>query len=270
MRKSFYYGGGALCLVMAAMLLLSTSIVPVNIGNDVSRVKIDNRYREYYDISFVMPKNSLKQGTVWLPVYSVREREHLWQVILPFAMGDAEIVEHDEYFEAVADGETLRIYRFIDLLEYENLQGEKAGKLIDDGAARKIAEEFLEEFLPRKQPYDVSVGHKGDNWVVRFEGHLSSLPNAAFPTEITLDAYGNIIEVSHFFFEYEALGTADVITVKAALAQLPREHEGKVDLKRFDLMYCFEDSVLVPVYRFYGEYGCGACFEECVKALRFY
>ena len=270
MRKGFYYGGGIICLVMAAVLLLNTSIMSDNIANDLARVRIDDGYKEYYDISFVMPRNSLRQGAVWLPVYSVREREHLWQVILPFAMGDAEIVEHDEYFEAAADGETLRIYRFIDLLEYENLQGERAGKLIDEAEAHRTAKGFLEEFLPRKQPHDAHVSRDNSNWIVRFEGHLSSLPNTAFPTEITLDAYGNITQTSHFFFEYEALGTADVITVKAALAQLPRGHEGKVDLKGFDLVYAFEDSVLVPVYRFCGEHGCGRYFEEHVKALKFY
>jgi len=270
MRRGFYYGGGMLCLVMAAVLLLNTSIIPDNIANDLARVRIDDGYKEYYDISFAMPRNSLRQGTVWLPVYSVREREQLWQVILPFAMGDAEVVEHDEYFEATADGETLRIYRFIDLLEYENLQGERAGESIDEAEARRTAKGFLEEFLPRKQPHDTHISYDDGNWIVRLEGHLSSLPNTAFPTDITLDAYGNITWASHFFFEYEALGTADVITVKAALAQLSREHEGKVDLKGFDLVYAFEDSVIVPVYRFYGEYGCGMRFEENVKALRFY
>ncbi|MCL2350783.1 MAG: hypothetical protein FWC67_04820, partial [Defluviitaleaceae bacterium] len=173
MRKGFYYGGGAVCLVMAALLLFNTSIVPVNIANDMLRVKIDNGYKEYYDISFVMPKNNLRQGTVWLPVYSVREREHLWQVILPFAMSDAEIVEHHEYFEAAVEGERLRIYRFIDLLEYENLENKQTSGQIDEAVARRIAKEFLEQFLPRKQSCDMHVRNDGVNWIVRFEGHLS-------------------------------------------------------------------------------------------------
>jgi len=270
MRKSFYYGAGMLCLVMSAILLLNTNIPQADLANVISHVKIDSEYKEYYHIGFTMPKNSLRQGTVYLPVYSMREREHICKMTVPFSMGDAEIVEHDEYFEATAQGETLRIYRFIDLLEYENLQENRADELIDNYAARKMAEEFLEEFLPHKKPYDVMVRRDDDKWVVKFVRHLSNLPNPAFPTEISLDAYGNVVKVVHYFFDYEALDTADVITVKAALAQLPRDHEDKVSLRGYDLVYGFENSVLVPVYRFYGEYACGAGFEECVRALKFY
>ena len=269
MRKSIYYGAGIFCLAASAMLLLNTNVLPFNLVNNMAQVQVDSGYVDYYHIGFPMPKNSLRQGTVYLPVYSQREREHLWQIITPFSMDGAEITENDEYFEAAADKEVLRIYRYIDLLEYENLQGDKR-RPISSEAARTVAEEFLDEFLQHKKPYDVTIRREKDGWRVLFAGKLGGLPNMAFPTEITLDAYGNVKHVSHYFFEYEALGAADVITVRAALSLLPREDVGMVQLKSYDLVYGFEDSVLMPVYRFFGEYADGAPFEYAVKALRFY
>jgi len=270
MRRSVYYGAGIFCLAASAMILLNTNILPFNLANNVAQVQHDSGYKDYYHIGFPLPGNSLRRGTVYLPVYSAREREQLWQMILPFAMGDAEIVETDEYFETSADGETLRIYRYIDLLEYENMRGDKAGGLIDGGAAQEVAQGFLEDFLPHKKPYAVTVRRDDDGWAVRFAMQLSGLANNAFPTDIEIDKYGNVVRVSHYFFEYEALGDADVITVRAALAQLPREEGRRVHLNRYELVYGFEDSVLVPVYWFYGKCAEGVGFEESVGALRFY
>ncbi|MDR2183697.1 MAG: hypothetical protein LBE55_05940 [Clostridiales bacterium] len=270
MRKSLYYAAGIFCLMASAVLLLNTNILPLNLANSISQMRYDSGYKHYYHIGFPIPKNNLRQGTVYLPVYSEREREQLWQVMLPFSIGDVEITESDEYFEAVADGEILRIYKYLDFMEYENLQEGRAGELIDENTARKLAEEFLEEFLPPKKPYDVLAERIGDSWTVTFLGRLSGMANMSFPTKIMLDAYGNITGASHYFFEYEALGAADVITLQAALAQLPREAGRKVYLKGYELAYGFEDSVLVPVYRFFGECADGMYFEEFIGALKFY
>ncbi|MCL2574212.1 MAG: hypothetical protein FWE34_06665 [Defluviitaleaceae bacterium] len=272
MRKGVYYGAGILCLAISAMLLLHANILPLNIANNISQIKFENGYKNYYHIGFPMPKNDLRQGTVYLPVYSEREREHLWDIMLPFSMDDAEITETNEYFEATAEGETLRIYRYLDLLEYENANEGKISDLIEEDTAKKIAKDFLEEILLHKKPYDVTAEHNGDNWIIEFAGELGGLPNRAFPTIITLDNYGNVTEASHFFFEYEALDIIDMITMRIALSQLPREDadEGKVHLKGYELVYGFEDSVLVPMYRFYGGYAGGREFDEMVGALRFY
>jgi len=268
MRRSVYYGAGIFCLVASAMILLNTNILPFNLANSLTQMQYDNGYRDYYHIGFTMPRNGLRQGTVYLPVYSDRERGELWQVVLPFSMVDAEIIEADEYFEMITDGELLRVYRYLDLLEYESFIRDRAGEQIDESKARKVAEEFLEEFLPNKKPYDVVVWLDDGGWVVRFAEKLGGLPNTAFPTVITVDGYGNVVSASHYFFEYEILGVADVITVRAALAQLPREEGRRVHLNRYELVYGFEDSVLVPVYRFYGKCAGGIEFEGVVGALR--
>ena len=270
MRKGSYYGAGILCLVASAMILLNTNILPFNIANNISQAVYDSGYKDYYHIGFPMPKNSLRQGTVYLPMYSAREREHLGQMLMLFSMGDIEIVETDEYFKAETDAEILRIYRYIDLLEYENAQRGAEDELIDENMAQELARGFLEKFLPQEKPHDISVRISGGYWIVRFAGQLGGLPNIAFPTEITLDIYGNIVKVSHYFFEYEALGYADVITVRSALAQLPREEGRRVHLQGYELVYKFEDSVLVPMYRFYGKCADGTAYEEFVGALKFY
>jgi len=251
---------------------LNTNILPFNIANNISQVRYDSGYKDYYHIGFPMPRNSLRQGTVYLPVYSARDSEQLLEIMTPFGMADVDIVENaDEYFfETTMDGQTLRIYRYIDLLEYENLRSGRADRLIDENMARQAADDFLEKFLPCKRPYSVTVQRDNDGWAVIFAGRLSGLENRAFPTEIILDVYGNILGASHYFFDYEALGSADVITVRAALAQLPREQGYRVHLKGYELVYMFEESVLVPVYRFYGKCAGGVDFEEFVGALRFY
>lgn len=270
MHRAAYYGVGILCLAASAIILLNTNIMPFSLSNNMSRAVYDSGYTDYYHIGFPMPKNSLRQGTVYLPVYSVREREELWKIILPFSMGNVEIVENDEYFEASADGETLRIFRYVDLLEYEDVRRTKTGRPIGENTAQELAEEFLDTFLPHKKPYDVTVKGNDGGWSVRFAGQLGGLSNIAFPTEIELDIYGNIVKVSHYFFEYEALGYADMITIRAALAQLPREEGRMVYLKEYELLYGLENSVLVPMYRFYGKDTHGIAFEEFVGALRFY
>jgi len=252
------------------MILLNTNILPFNLANSISQATYDSGYKDYYHIGFPIPRHSLRQGTVYLPVYSENEREHLWRIIVPFSMGDVDIVENGEFFEATADGETLRIYRYIDLLEYENAHRAGSGVLIDEEAVQGVAKEFLQEFLHCKKPYNVTVRHDGSGWTVRFEEQLGGLTNTAFPTEITFDNYGNIVRVSHYFFDYEALGAADVITARAALAQLPREDGRRVHLSKYEIVYAFEDSVLVPMYRFYGKCADGVDFEEFVYALKFY
>jgi len=272
MRKSLSYGLGIFCLIASAAILLNTNILPVNIVNSIAQVQYDSGYKDYYHIGFPMPRNSLRQGTVYLPVYSVRDVKQMQEMMEAFDIGYAPIVYNDEFFEASMGGQTLRIYRYIDLLEYENDNRSRTGMMIDESEARDAAVEFFERYLPHKKPYDVAVWRESgnDEWIVSFVGQLGGLANRAFPTEIVMDDYGNIMRASHYFFEYEALGTADVITVRAALAQLPREEGRRVHLKGYEMVYGFENSVLVPVYRFYGKCAGGVEFEELVGALRFY
>jgi len=269
MRKKIYYSAGVLCLVLSALILLNTNILPHKLTNSAFTENTDSTYKEYYHVGFPMPKNSLRRGTVYLPLYSMREEHHLWQITIPFAMQDAEVTEHDEYFEVSAEKESLRIYRFIDLVEYESFHRNKTTP-IDDSAALEIAENFLHDFLSHKKPYDTKVIREDNEIKASFTQHLAALPNAAFPTEITMDACGNIMRAAHFFFDYEAIGSADIISVRTALSRLPRDHEDRIGLKGYDLVYGFEDSVLVPVYRFYGECPDGILFEYHIGALKFY
>ena len=254
MVKRIYYGAGVLCLALSALILLNTHIPPNNLTNSVVLwEKTDAGYKDHYHIGFPMPKNSLRRGTVYLPVYSVREEHHLWQIIAPFDMLGAAVTEYDEYFEAATADETLRIYKFIDLLEYDNSRRGRAEEATDEVAV-EIAENFMLGNLPHKKPYDTHITREDDAIKVKFTGQLAGLPNNAFPTEIIMDSHGNITSAAHFFFDYEALGSADVISVKEALARLPRDYDHKISLKGYDLVYGFEDSVLVPLYYFFGEH----------------
>lgn len=272
MRKNFYYWAGAFCLVLSVVFVSTTRFPASKLTNVIIYDRLDTGYRDFYSIGFNMPKNSLRQGAVYLPIYSYREQECILQFLTAFSMEGAEITETDEYFEALDAEGVLRVYRFIDLLEYENLRNYASGRPISNENAVLAAQSFMDRFLPHQKPYNTGVSRDSDDGkiVVKFTGYLSNLPNQALTSQITLDQSGNIIRARHFFFDYEVLDAADIITVKSALAELPRDHDEKIHLSGYSLIYDFEDSVLMPFYHFEGKTACGEPFSYQVCALKFY
>lgn len=272
MCKRKFYSAGIVCLVLAAAIVANLLVAPGGFVNTIATLneKAKDDYRLYYQIDFPVPKNSLRLGTVYLPLYSYREKDCITPFLASLFMENAEITELDEYFEAHTSHEILRIYKFIDLLEYESTEKSAAGKPINKDTAVAIAKAFMEGFLPHSKPYDTETVHNEDEIIITFTQSLSNIPNRAFPTQITMDTHGNITKATHFFFDYEPLGTTDIITVRSALAQLPRNHEGKIRLHGFELIYAFEDSILMPFYCFHGQLPCGSDIEYHVMALKFY
>ena len=271
MRKKIFYGAGIACLLLAAAIIANLWITPGGLVNTISTLskKADDDYRLHYQVDFSMPKNSLRLGTVYLPVYSYREQDCIAPSLTSFSMENAEITEFEKYFEAQTADKILRIYKIIDLLEYENTGKNGVGNPVDDKAAAAMAKAFMDDFLPHSKPYATEIIHSKDEVLVTFIPYLSNIPNCAFPTQITMDTYGNITKASHFFFDYEPLGTADIITVRSALYMLPHNHEGKIRLRSCELIYAFEESVLMPFYHFRGLAPCGSDIEHHIMALKF-
>jgi hypothetical protein len=271
-----YYFVGTLCLVCSAFLLLYSGFSPESLStrmipNRIIYEKTDRGYRDFYSSDLPLHMDSLRQGAVFVPVYSVTDDSEFLGLLRSFGMEGACVYHEEEYSLAKKDGRSLRVYRFLNLLEYESTLCQ-AAILWDIGniEARDIAAAFAREHLFLKEPFETEITRNGDLIVVAFYENLGKILNRAFPTFITLDNRGNIREVSHFYFEYEELGRSDIMTPRAALADLPRNHEGKIRITDFELAYVFTNSVLQPTYTFIGITEDGSAFSYCVVALKSY
>jgi hypothetical protein len=95
--------------------------------------------------------DGFKQGAIFVPVYSISKQNELWDFLASFDMEDARIFCEEEYCLAELNGRILRVYKFLNLLEYENefcepaTQTGIAGVLWDIGniEAGDIAPPFL-------------------------------------------------------------------------------------------------------------------------------
>ena len=272
-KKYYYYTGGVLCLILSVLIILDSGILSFD-AKEMAANAVG--YKDHYQTDFPMPKNSLAVGTAWIPIYSIGVERSVSELLAAFDMPSAEIAEYDEYFEAFypnssSPSKTLRIYNTLDLIEYVNYtKGFTSEEIITDDKALEIADAFLHNTSLYAPPYYKEITRDGNEIKLSYAKYLESLPNFAFPTYIIMDLSGNITSVSHFYFEYEAIGNADIITVKQALALLPQCSEnGKIHIHNYQLVYAFEDSIVVPAYRFRGQRPCGGVFEEYVNALKF-
>jgi len=273
MRKPsnyIYYIGGALCLVLSVFLLMQSNVSPISLTNRVYFNNTDKSYRNYYYSAVPLHRNDLRQAAAYLPIYSITEEQDLWRFLVSFKMEQAEITNNQDYFLAQKDGLTLKVYKFLDLVEYTADTANKTQtNLIDVIEASRIAKDFVNEHLFLKNPFESTVDRIEDGIIVTFIENLGKIPNKAFPTIIIMDNYGNITSAEHFYFEYEEILRADLITPHTAISLLPRNHIGKIRINNYELIYIFENSILQPTYIFTGQYVDGSEFTADVPALNF-
>jgi len=271
-----YYSIGVFCLAFSALLLFNSSFLsPQSLSNRIIHEKIDRGYRDFYVSSLPLHMNDLRQGAVFVPIYSLTDDDELNSILNSFKMQNARLTCEDEYCHAVTqDGRSLKIYRFLNLLEYENLSAGNGILLglrdIGNIEAKDIAAAFAKEHLFLTEPFETSVAQNGDLFTVTFYEHLGKILNKAFPTRITLDKNGNIQTISHFYFEYEELGRSDIMSPQAALAALPRDHQGKIRITDVQISYTFINSILQPTYTFQGTNPDGTPFSHPIIALKSY
>ncbi|MCL2854398.1 MAG: hypothetical protein FWE21_02115 [Defluviitaleaceae bacterium] len=262
------YVAGAVLLVFAAVLLVNSGINPANLANRIHHENVDRGYRNFYQLDIRLHRNPLRQAAVYLPIYSITEKEDVKGFLGRFGMGCAEIFHYEDYFLAKCGLRTLRAFHFLDLVEYTGVATEQ-GDPIYQRKARSIAEDFARQNLFLQSPYNLEAVEHEKGFTITFFEDLGKIPNTAFPTVMEVDVFGNILFVSHFYFEYEELGRGDLLTPHAAMQALPQDHEGKIRIKKYELVYAFENSILQPVYIFSGTYPNGSKFEAQVPAIRF-
>ena len=245
------YGIGAVLLVLAAVVLVNSGVNPGGLANRIHHETVDRSYRNFYQSDIRLHRNPLRQSAVYLPMYSVTEEGGLQTFLSNFDMTCAEIFEYDDYFLAKCGLRLLRVFRFLDLVEYEGVSLPGPGSVeIYGRKARSIAEDFARGNLFLQYPFDVETVQHSRGFTVTILENLGKIPNRAFPTTIEVDNFGNITFVSHFYFEYEELARGDLITPHTAMTLLPQNHEGRVRIKKYELAFTFKDSILQPVYTF--------------------
>ncbi|MDR2167259.1 MAG: hypothetical protein LBE35_05345 [Clostridiales bacterium] len=268
-----YYIAGTLCLVFSIFLLFQSSLSPLNLTNRIiydRNDRSDRSYREYYQSDLPLHRNNLRQAAVYIPIYSITEIDDISQFIKAFDMEDAQISEREEYFQIQDGKRTLRIYKFLDLLEFEQRPIAPENEPICDSEAKDIARAFAEKHLFLLGAHEIEIGREENKIHLTIIETLGKIPNKAFPTQIVLDNYGNIRTVSHFYFEYEELGRGDIMTAQAAMSSLPRAHSGQARITHYELAYIFSESILQPTYIFHGNYPDGRPFAHHVSAVKYY
>jgi len=266
-----YYIGGTLCLVLSAFLLFQSGFISDALTN---RAYINNparTYRDYYYSDIPLHRNDLRQAAAFLPIYSITEKDDVARFLTSFALEEAILYEDDEYFLLRCEGGVeLRIYRFLDKLVYSfEPQPSHENNQVSIEKAEEIARNFVKRHLFLTGGFDTTATIYFDGYLISFFENLGKIPNKAFPTTVLVDGFGNVVAVEHFYFEYEELLRADLLTAAEAAAHLPRNRSGRGRINNVELVYVFADSILQPAYIFRGVYENGEGFVHVVNGLKF-
>ena len=156
------------------------------------------------------------------------------------------------------------------IIETDEKSLEKTAEISGEEAVKEAKRFINEKNLPLKYS-EILLAETEFGYSVKFLSELAGLINHARPICITLDIYGNILTLYHFIPEYEKLGSTRIITMKEAFYNLPTEgNEGlKIELKKCELVYFYDDSIIQPAYMFEGEIADGGKFESFIKASKY-
>ncbi|MCL2415652.1 MAG: hypothetical protein FWD01_02460 [Defluviitaleaceae bacterium] len=263
MRKGFYYIFGGIFIFLAGLIFL-------NIAN--SSASLANRIvpKENMIVDANIGNEITEQMEVFLPKYGVNDEESVYIFQSIFGMNEIPFDTFDEFFEFVDDNGALRVYRYLDFIEYFNFKEGAAknteNEMLTTAAAQGLATQMLQNYFPNFRYMDIEIKEHQNGFDIAFFPPLYDLPNLGFPTEIFLDSFGNLLSLSHYYFDYEPLGSADMIP----LAEILNNHGLNFDyLVSYKLVYGFEDSILQPIYQFFGIDDYGQEFMKYIRALRF-
>jgi len=268
-----YFVAGTLCLILSVFLVLQSDFSPLSLSNRIFFENTDRSYKDYYQSDLKLHKNSLRQAAVYLPMYSVTTDEDVQRFAESFGM-DMDLAQHfDDYVLLANDTHLLRIYSFLDLIEYEKFSDSAPKDTpICCADAKEIARNFAKDNLYMHLPFELELSRCADAITVTLTESLGKIPNLAFPTTITFDTHGNIISAIHFYFEYEELARGDLSSPHFAMSKLPKlcQSGEKIRITQHKVAYVFADSILQPTHIFQGYYPDGNAFIYHVPAIRNY
>lgn len=175
--------------------------------------------------------------------------------------------DEDSYVFSGREG-TVTIDREINRIHFEAALTDDRGELLrSDEDAVKIAEDFIERRLLTLIYEEAQVHYDGYAYRVDFINRINNLKNYAFPNQVTMDNYGQVITMDYYAIQYDKIGECRIKSVNDAFNELPAVKEDEsVLLASCQLVYIYDESIIQPAYYFQGSVSNGNTFECFVKA----
>ena len=244
-------------------------------SREVSLSYYGERVAQIYDLSFIISKTPVGSMNHYMPLYSVKSIDDVNYYTTAFGFFDLEgnLSESEDYYLYQNEGEKLYIYKFGNLITYENDSYERNESIneISDEEAISLSRAFIEDKLLKLNFVETNVVRSENSIIVYFVNQLANIQNYSFMTEVTLTKDGTVIRMNYYDIELERLISTKIISMTDAYYDLPVENvPDAVDLKSCKLVYFFDDSIVQPSYLFEGENSDGELFKCFVKASLYY
>lgn len=237
-------------------------------GSTSSFSEEEKKVRSIYTINFDNNKNYYGYINVYKTRFNPPQYDIANYYSQLFNVKD-NFVETDEYYAYLENGIKLYIYKDINLVKYQNnnISLNNTVKVNTETAVLKAKEFFKENYINLTYE-EAFVEYDSGLYHISFVGRLNNLKNFAFKNNVTMDKYGNILDIKYYYNTYENIGKAKIMSVNEAFYNLPIDfdHNKKIYIYNFQLVYLYENSILQPAYFFQGKFLDGNIFESFVIA----
>ncbi len=294
MDKKLIYITGVSTLAFMFWLLvvvLPTPLTALRAGAvpTVADLGEGSKMNAVYDVNFPMSKTP--SGTISCYVPRFKETSFGKIKYLADCLGTGgEFSEDDDAYYFSGEGGSLKVYKYFGRLTYTAEPGALAepgapsaqAKLPTTEAAVELAASFIENNYLLLNYEEAKVNFDGNVYEVLFINRIGNIKNYSFNNTVTLDEYGNVLGLDYYFLTFERISAFKIKSMTAAFAELPVDFEDgtvdaselPIDLKRCQLVYIYENSVIQPAYLFEGEIAGegishGKTFQSFVKAAVF-
>ena len=255
---------------------INLNLIPENImGNaNIARLRKSadseiSLLKNRYDLSFKLSKTAPGNTNVYTPGYSPADYETADYFAKIFNIDN--FCELDDFYLYIDNNRRLLINKYTSMLEYHETypqDEENPGTQITAQEASGIATRFFEEHLLFVNYEETKVDFENGLYTVYLIERLGNLKNYGFISHAVIDMYGRVIHAKYYFINYELIQTCKVKSMYDAYLALPLDFDDDfvVDLKKAQIVYIYEDSILQPAFLFEGEIPGDMLFECFVNA----
>lgn len=283
MNKKLYYLFGSVFLILAAAIFADFSFLNRRITNALFQIGSPDNYeqevtqqtkeavKDIYKTSFLFSKYKTDTVTTYIPRYDINTAEQAAQYASLFDILVNEYVDNENAYIYRSEDRSLSVYKFINLIHYENTLAEKSGlpgKIVSNEQAVSTALKFIKAHGLSLKYSETVVNFEDGTYMVTFADKLGDIADYAFPTVVVVNDAGEVVSMDYYYFAYERLASCSVKPMKQAFYELPVDfpENTKIDLNRCTLVYTYENSILQPAYLFEGELAGGGTFRCFVNA----
>ena len=245
-NKKLTYIAGTIFLLLSAILLINTA------------TRQSSQPASAHQISFTMPKNLPTHLPIYLPIYNTTDTADPHLFAAAFGITNPEITQTPDFLELHTPSALLRFHNALDYLEY--IPTSPAVKTTNTPS------DYLHKFFPQLDHAAPIIISDENNLTTIFPLLLNGLPNHAHSTIINTDHSGNLLSLTHYFFNYEPIDHVEIITIHQAISLLPPH---PTNIISHSLIYDFAESILQPMHLFQTKTPCGNIFEHIIPAAKF-